>query len=61
MHGIQGLAWPDKEPLLVKKAILGRNNTQERKPQRLAMTPDILWILKMKLAKSPVRRGASLH
>ena len=36
----------------MKKAILGRNNTQERKQQRLAMTPDILWILKMKLAKA---------
>ena len=38
----QDLVWPDREPFLVKKAIHGRENTQERKPQRLVMIPDIL-------------------
>ena len=31
---------------------MGRANTQERRAARLAMTPDILWLLKQKLAKA---------
>ena len=46
LYRIQCMAWPDREPFLVRKVI------QERKPQRLAMTPNILWILKTKLAKA---------
>ena len=37
---------------MVRKALKGRGNIQEKRPSRLAMTPDIMWLLKNKLAKS---------
>ena len=36
---------------MVKRALIGRANTQGTRPSRLAMTPDVMWLLKTKLAK----------
>ena len=52
LHDIEDLAFSGKQARLVKGALTGRANTQGKKPSRLAMTPDVMWLLKTKLAKS---------
>ena len=52
LHDIEEAAWPTLGSHMVRKALKGRGNIQEKRPSRLAMTPDIMWLLKNKLAKS---------
>ena len=39
---------------MVKRALIGPANTQGTRPSRLAMTPDVMWLLKTKLAKATI-------
>ena len=39
---------------MVKKALTGRGNTQEVRPSRLAITPDVLYLIKTKLSKAKI-------
>ena len=54
LHDIKELKFPNGQAQLVKRAITGRANTQGKKPSRLAMTPDVMWLLKTKLAKAAI-------
>ena len=54
LHDIQDVEWTSRQSKMAKKAIAGRANIQEKKASRLAMTPDVMWLLKTKLAKAVI-------
>ena len=55
LHELEEFPFPSGRMAgMVKKALTGRGNTQEVRPSRLAITPDVLYLIKTKLAKAKI-------
>ena len=53
LHEIEEVPFPNcQQAKMVRRALAGRANTQEVKPTRLAVTPDIMWLIKTNLARA---------
>ena len=55
LHELKGVTMTSRLPNLTAKALKGRANTQAKTPTRLAVTPDVLWLLKTKLHMANMR------
>ena len=52
LHETENLDWTTKLTPTVKKAVVGQGKTQEKRPSRLVMTPDIMYQLKEQMMKA---------
>ena len=46
LHEVDCVPWQAKRTSMAAKALVGRARTQGEIPSRLAMTPDVMWLLK---------------